>query len=103
MGAEKLKTAHMALPLVESSMQLTYETGCVSRHSPLSRGSKRGFRDLSTLPARVHGKTKNCTGRKGGLASTSSPEYSEEWSTEHAFLWGHLFSNESEFTGNTLP
>lgn len=58
MGAEKLKTAHMALPLVELSMQLIYETGCVSRHSPLSQGSKRGFRDLSTLPARVHGKTK---------------------------------------------
>lgn len=68
MGAEKLKTAHMALPLAEFSMQLIYETGCVSRHSPLSHGSKRGFRDLSTHPARVHGKTK-LHWKKGRLLS----------------------------------
>lgn len=36
-------------------MQLIYETGCVSRNSPRSRGSKHGFSDLSTLLARVQG------------------------------------------------
>ena len=66
-GGENLKTAHLALPLMEFSMELIYETGCVSRNSPLSRGSKPGFSDLSTPLARVQGKTKLvCTGREGG-------------------------------------